>query len=270
MDQKEQTISLHGSVWMTVNGENLGGKGRMALLAYIAECGSITQAAKMMKMSYKAAWDAIDTMNNLAGEPLVERLTGGKGGGGTHLTQRGRQLLENFRVIETEHRQFIRHLDQQATGMADDFLLMKKIGMRTSARNQYLGTVARIKQGAVNDEIVLDITGGQQIIAIITHDSTEELGLAPGVEAFALIKASSVIVMANDAGIRLSARNQLQGEIARIQAGAVNTEMTITLPGGGVLAAMITNESAQALALHTGSRVTGVFKASSVILGVPV
>ena len=67
--------------------QNFGGPGRIALVACIAECGSITQAAKAIKMSCKAAWDAIDGLNNLAGEPLVERLTGGKGGGGTRLTR---------------------------------------------------------------------------------------------------------------------------------------------------------------------------------------
>ena len=73
MPSNDKRIELGGSIWMTVGGENLGGAGRIALLAHVAECGSITHAAKAMKMSYKAAWDAIDTMNNLAGEPLVER-----------------------------------------------------------------------------------------------------------------------------------------------------------------------------------------------------
>ena len=100
MPEQEKRIELGGSVWMTVGGENLGGSGRVQLLALVGEQGSITHAAKAMKMSYKAAWDAIDTMNNLAGEPLVERVAGGKGGGGTRLTQRGQQLVENFRRIE--------------------------------------------------------------------------------------------------------------------------------------------------------------------------
>lgn len=89
MEGKKAGIELHGSIWMTVGGANLGGPGRIELLSRIADCGSITQAAKAIGMSYKAAWDAIDTMNNLAGEPLVERVTGGRGGGGTRLTRRG-------------------------------------------------------------------------------------------------------------------------------------------------------------------------------------
>ena len=95
-------------------------------------------------MSYKAAWDAIDTMNNLAGEPLVERLAGGKGGGGTRLTRRGEQLVANFRTLEREHRRFIEQLSRQAEGLADDYLLIRRMGMKTSARNQFLGTVTRV------------------------------------------------------------------------------------------------------------------------------
>ena len=96
-------LEVKGSLWITADGESLGGHGRMALLRAVVAHGSITQAAKAFGMSYKAAWDAIDTMNNLAGEPLVERVAGGKGGGGTRLTPRGQQLVENFRRIEAEH-----------------------------------------------------------------------------------------------------------------------------------------------------------------------
>ena len=78
----DRHIALGGTVWMTVGGEQLGGTNRVGLLAALAQCGSITAAAKQVGLSYKAAWEAIDTMNNLAGEPLVQRSTGGKGGGG--------------------------------------------------------------------------------------------------------------------------------------------------------------------------------------------
>lgn len=268
MNAKNKEITLQGSVWMTVDGENLGGQSRIALLAQLAESGSITQAAKAVKMSYKAAWDAIDTMNNLAGEPLVERLTGGKGGGGTRLTKRGERLVSNFKIIEQEHRDFIAQLDRQAEGIADDFLLIRKMNMKTSARNQFLGKVSQVKPGAINDEIELEIAGGQKIVAIITHESTQELGLQIGAEAFALIKASSIILMEEDPKARLSARNQLTGSISRILPGAVNTEVVLELSGGATLAAIITNESASSMGLVVGGTVTGLFKASSVILGV--
>ncbi|WP_395407178.1 TOBE domain-containing protein [Pseudoduganella sp. UC29_106] len=267
--EKDNTIELRGSVWMTVGGENFGGHGRIALLASLADCGSITKAAKATGMSYKAAWDAIDTMNTLAGEPLVERLTGGRGGGGTRLTARGQQLVENFRLIEREHRRFIDQLGQQAPALADDCLLLRRISMKTSARNQFAGKVMRVKTGAVNDEVELEIPGGERIVAIVTHESTETLGLVVGAEAFALVKASSIILMGEDSDVRLSARNRLRGIISRIQEGAVNSEVVIGLPGGGVIAAIITNESLYSLGFSVGGSATAIFKASSVIVGVP-
>ena len=262
-------LALQGKVWMTVGGQQLGGSDRVALLASIGEQGSITQAAKAVKLSYKAAWDAIEAMNNLAGEPLVERAAGGKGGGGTRLTARGAQLVANFRLIEREHRLFVEHLSRQSHALADDFLLLQTMKMKTSARNHFAGTVSELKPGAVNDEIVIDIVGGQRIVAIITHESTASLGLKVGADAFALVKASSVIVATGTDGAKLSARNQLQGVISRLIPGAVSADVSIALPGGGTLGATVTLDSSRELALQEGMAVTALFKASSVIVGVP-
>jgi molybdate transport system regulatory protein len=269
-EKDDPPIALEGSVWMTVGGENFGGAGRVTLLAAIAESGSITKAAKSINMSYKAAWDAVDNMNNLAGEPLVERVSGGKGGGGTRLTARGTQLVQNFRLIEREHRRFVQQLSRQAAGIADDFLLIRRMAMKTSARNQFLGKVTQVQRGAVNDEVTLEIAGGQHITAVITHESAEDLGLQPGVQAFAMIKASSVIIVVDDdgGGARFSSRNRLDGMVFEVQRGAVNSEVVIDLDGGGRLAAIITNASVDALRIAPGGRAAGMFQESSVILGV--
>lgn len=263
-------IAIQGSIWMTAGGENLGGKGRIELLTKLVEHGSITQAAKAMGMSYKAAWDAIDTMNNLAGEPLVARSVGGKGGGGTQLTARGKQLVDNFHMIDQAHRRFIEQLGRQATGLAEDYFLIRKLGMKTSARNQYQGKVVRITNGAVNDEVELEVSGAQRIVATVTRESTEDLGLRVGVDAFALIKSSSIIVVTAGEGTRFSARNCLTGTVGRMRKGAINTEVEIYLPGGNTVSAIITNTSTEALALVEGLPASAIFKASSVIIGVPV
>lgn len=139
--------------------------------------------------------------------------------------------------------------------------------MKTSARNQFAGKVVAIRRGAVNDEIELAIDGGQQVVATITRESTEHLGLMVGREAFALVKASSVILMVEGETTRLSARNRLAGQVARIEPGAVNVEVSVDVPGGNPVAAIVTAESARRLGLQPGQPVTAVFKASSVILG---
>jgi molybdate transport system regulatory protein len=269
VESDNTSFALQGAVWMTVGGEKFGGQGRVELLAAIARTGSISQAAKAIRMSYKGAWDAIDAMNNLAGEALVERVAGGKGGGGTRLTARGEQLVRNFRALEQLHQQFVEQLNGQAGNLSADLTLISRLNMKTSARNQFFGTVSGIQPGAVNDEIELDIAGGHRIVAIVTHESTASLGLAPGAQAFALVKASSIILMTAGEGARFSARNQLAGTVSRLTPGAVNTEVVLDLAGGGSIAAIITNESARALDLAEGRTATAMFKASSVIVGVP-
>ena len=139
--------------------------------------------------------------------------------------------------------------------------------MKTSARNQFLGTVTRATRGAVNCEVILDIGGGDSLAAIITNTSLDNLGLAPGVEAHALIKAPWVIVT-TDEGMKTSARNRLCGVVSRCVAGAVNGEVIIDLPGGKVVTAIITNDSIESLGLKEGVRACALIKASHIILAV--
>ncbi|MDW3685429.1 TOBE domain-containing protein [Cupriavidus sp. CV2] len=138
--------------------------------------------------------------------------------------------------------------------------------MKTSARNQLSGKVSAVHKGAVNDEIELEIASGVRIVATITAESTKRLGLAVGKEAVALIKASSVIVGVPDPDILLSARNQLAGTVAGIKIGAVNAEVSIGLPQGGEIVAIITNDSVTSLGLVQGGPAVAIFKAASVLL----
>jgi molybdate transport system regulatory protein len=265
-----EPLELGGSVWFQSGEQTLGGASRIALLAAIRDTGSITGAAKAVGMSYKAAWDAVDTMNNLAGEPLVMRAAGGKGGGGTTLTPRAMRLIDTFRAIEHEHRRFLERAGVAIDGFANDWALIGRMGMKTSARNQLYGKVASIRRGAVNDEVSLTLPGGQIIVSVLTHESTETLGLTEGAAAFALVKASWVMLVVKEDGapLRLSARNQLRGTVHSVKRGAVNAEVSMTLDGGTVITAVVTNESVDALGLADGTAAIAAFKASSVILGV--
>lgn len=264
-----ESLALSGELWLHAGGQTLGGAARIALLAAIGETGSITRAAKAVGLSYKGAWDAIDTMNNLAGEPLVLRATGGKGGGGTTLTPRATALIAAFRAIEREHRRFIDAASAAVEGFEVNWKPIGRIGMKTSARNQLFGKVLAVKHGAVNDEVVLALPGEHTITAVVTHESVQELGLAPGVDACALVKASWVVLAVEDGSpLRLSARNQLQGVVETVTRGAVNSEVLLALDGGMTLAAIVTNDSVDALGLAQGVSAVAAFKASSVILAV--
>ncbi|WP_423222009.1 TOBE domain-containing protein [Ideonella lacteola] len=263
-------LGLDGAVWLTAGDAQLAGEVRMGLLRALADQGSITQAAKAYGMSYKAAWDAIDQMNTLAGEPLVERSTGGRGGGSSRLTAHGQRLVERYGQIDAAHRRFLQLLDGASIDLDREFSLLNVVNMKTSARNQFVGTVTAVRAGAVNDEVELTLSGDTRIVATVTRDSSQSLGLRPHMIAMALVKASSVMLATGLEDARVSARNQLSGTVASVTPGAVNAEVLLDIAGGLQIAAIVTQGSSQSLGLQPGSRATALFDASSVILAVTV
>jgi molybdate transport system regulatory protein len=141
--------------------------------------------------------------------------------------------------------------------------------VKISARNQLTGRVAGITPGPVNSVVEVTLAGGQTVTAVITEGSVKSLGLHPGTEVFVLVKASNVMLMTDDSGMRLSARNTLPGTVKSITRGPVSTAVTLTLNGGGEIHSTITTVSADALGLAEGMAATAVIKAPNVILGVP-
>ena len=139
--------------------------------------------------------------------------------------------------------------------------------MKISARNVLPGTVTNIVKGAVNAEVVLSLRGGESVVAIITNASVDRLELRSGTNAFAIIKASEVMVGKDLENAKLSARNILSGRVAGLLEGAVNSEVNIRLAGGTTLIASITKESVKALDLKQDDVVNAVVKASHVMVG---
>lgn len=140
--------------------------------------------------------------------------------------------------------------------------------MILSARNQLKATVAAVKAGAVNNEVSLRLEKGTLITSIITSASCESLGLKEGATAYAVVKASNIMIGEEGGKLRLSARNQLAGTVKAVAEGAVNAEVAVTLDGGEEITSIITMASAKKLALAPGKKVLVVVKASDVMVGV--
>lgn len=140
--------------------------------------------------------------------------------------------------------------------------------MKISARNVFDGTVAAVKHGAVTAEVDVLLPGGLSIVATLANDSVQELGLIAGKAVQVLVKPSSVLVVTDGAGLRVSARNRLEGVIAALTEGPVSTEVAIALANGSTVHASITHDASLALGLAVGMAATAVFKAPSVILGI--
>jgi molybdate transport system regulatory protein len=244
------------------------GGDRIGLLEAIDRCGSISGAAREVGISYKTAWDAVDAMNNAAEKPLVRRAVGGVGGGGTMLTEEGKETVRLYRVLQGEHQRFIGRLEGRLGDVGRLYSLLRRVTMmRVSARNVFLGKVKEVRMGAVSAEVTIGLAGGETLCSVVTNESARVLGLKPGMEAYAFFKASSVILGKDLHNAKVSARNLLCGTVSRIVHGPVNAEVTVDLPGGIVLTAVVTEESAKRLLLANGDPVCALVKASSVILG---
>ena len=123
------------------------GDTRIRLLEAIAIHGSISQAAKKVPLSYKAAWDAIDNMNNLAEQPLVLRSAGGRQGGGTQLTAYGKKVVALYRALEAEY--------QAALDPCITFFKPE----RRKLLNPAFSEAAAISRALPSSIIILDISG---------------------------------------------------------------------------------------------------------------
>jgi len=102
---KAAQLKADGRFWLTLDGKNFLGRGRVELLQRIRETGSISKAAKAMKMSYKAAWDAVDAMNTAWQSPLVE-----SGPAGSRLSEDAERLITAYQHAETQHSVFMANL----------------------------------------------------------------------------------------------------------------------------------------------------------------
>lgn len=263
---KKQIGSFSAPLSLDFNGGRVSAR-RLELLAAIGRANSINGAAKAVGMTYKGAWEAVEAMNNLAGVPLVMAWQGGRGGGRAELTEVGQRLVDEMGRIAALQTQFFAALDEDVT-LNNSFQLLKRIEVKTSARNAFMGIVESVQKSVVNAEVTLRLASGEALYAIVTRDSVRSLDLVPGKVVYALIKASWVLLTPEDEKIKTSARNRLCGVVSHIEEGSVNTEVLLDLGKGVTLAAIITNESHKMLELAVGSRACALIKASHIIIGV--
>jgi molybdate transport system regulatory protein len=257
-----------GRIWLERAHRAFLGPGKVDLLVRIDGMGSIAHAAKAMGMSYKSAWETVQLVNSLSDRPLLVTSRGGVQGGETHLTEYGREVVQVFRLLQAEHERFLRALSHKLGRSHSLEDVGRRFTMRTSARNQYWGSITSVRRGAVNSEVAISIGGDESIVASITNASVDALELKVGKEACALIKASFVVLAPGSDAPRTSARNCLSGTVTRCEMGAVNGEVTIKLKGDHTVTATLTNESIRSLGFAVGSPAAALVKASHVIIAV--
>jgi molybdate transport system regulatory protein len=273
--QDRPPFNVAGRLWLSVDEVAFLGEERIALLEQIEQRGSITQAAKAVGVSYKAAWDAVDAMNNLAPAPVVATATGGRGGGGTRLTDAGKRLIDAYRTIAAEYERFLAGVNAAlgdtggVLGDSDSALdLLRRLALRTSARNQFVGRITAVTLRTVDAEVTLALPGGERITAGVTNESVERLALKPGRRVWALVKAVGVDVLAAPPTDLPPRSNALCGRVERILRGDGPAEVVIALGSGVTVRGVTTAEQVAQLNIHEQGKACAVFPPAAVIIGV--
>lgn len=207
-----EKLRLGTACWVDKSNHGFFGKGRIELLKEIDAHGSLAKAAKSMGMSYKAAWDAIKEMEALSGEVLTERVTGGKGGGGSTLTRNAYNYITLFEALQSAQKTFFDSISLHLDDAESLMQLLSRPSIRTSARNQLACTLSKITPLNVNSKLDLDIGNSTFINAHITQTSVEDLGLTIGQNLFAIIKASSINIHTSPSSCNKN-HNILKGKI---------------------------------------------------------
>jgi molybdate transport system regulatory protein len=247
---------------------------RIDILRAIGRTGSISQAARDVAVSYKAAWQAVDTLTNLAGVPLVGRAVGGVGGGGASLTAQGQQLLDLADALD-EARQAVqaRWAARQGNAPGPAQAAYARLALRTSMRNQLPGLIAtlqgqdRIARVTVQFGEAGAAEKAPAMTARITRESAELLGLEPGMPVVVLCKATAVRVVAAGqiADGKPGQDNQMQGPVAAVAMGASGDEVTLGVAGGLQLVGFAPGGSG----LQPGQQALAVVDETAVVIALP-
>lgn len=255
-------------LWLNKNRKAFLKGRRIDLLEKIEESGSISKACKSAGMSYKGAWDAVNSMNNLADKPLTVNMTGGRNGGGTSLTEEGRNLVQMFRMVEFAHGKALLNIGKKADDLDRVLNLMRRISMRLSAKNVFYGNVCDVRIENLLAEVCLELKSGHRIYSIITTESVETLGLVVGGGAYAVIKASSILISSDVGRMQVSARNLLHGRVVSLNIDAVMGEVILDVGGGDTVAATVSAAGVRNLGVSEGDDACAIIEASNVIIGI--
>jgi molybdate transport system regulatory protein len=262
-------MPINATITLRSDGPSSVNSDRIRLLEAVAREGSISAGAKAVGITYKAAWDWLDALANLFGQPMLDTRTGGRAGGGATLTPAGTKVIEAYRRMEAEMARVVRMIEPDLAGSGISPLnLFSGYFMRTSARNVLRGTIVSIESDALSANVAVAVSDKTTIHATVTAGSLRDLGLVVGREAIVLIKAPFVMIAPGTEPPAVSVANRIAGRIARIETGTVNAEVVLDVGGGKSLTASITAHSAEALALKEGAPAIALFDAGHVIIAI--
>lgn len=179
MDEEED-LRPAIKLWLEKDENPIAGEGRIELLRTVEEEGSLNKAAKKLDMSYRHVWGVIKKLEERLGFDLVESTKGGVKGGGTKLTEDGKDLAQKYTWIRNS-------LEDLVNGRP----FWRKSFAEISFKNHLRGKVTKIEKGETGVKVKVEIGPGE-IKSFITKEAADDLELSVGDKIEAVVKATEV------------------------------------------------------------------------------
>ena len=182
LSDKKHKLSC--KVWLEYKDKPLIGKGGAEILEAVDKESSISKAAETLGMSYRYVWNYLQEIQDTLEQPIVETYKGGKaGGGGAKLTDLGRNLLVEYKQVES-------YLDNVLSNSGS----VEVKGLKLSARNRFKGKVVSVEKGVITAKVKVEVKMPVTVTAVITKDAVEDLDIKVGDEVEAIVKSTEVII----------------------------------------------------------------------------
>ncbi|QIQ21748.1 TOBE domain-containing protein [Zophobihabitans entericus] len=225
---------------------------RIALLKQIDKTGSLSQAAKIVGVSYKTAWDAIHEMNQLSLHPLVNSMTGGKGGGGAQLTAYAVRFIQLYDLLTTIQHNAFNILSDDDAPLDNLLAATARLSLQTSARNQLYGTISDVISNTVYSQVIIMLNDQQTVIKVnVTRRSIDRLQLSKNKAVILLIKAPAVAISLTNS----LSENSFKATIKQIRQDNIWSELDLSLSDDVVICATKLTQEFQALNLQLNQTV---------------
>jgi len=255
-------LKLDSSLWIDKEDRGFLGKGRIELLKKIDKYGSLSKAAKAMKMSYKSAWDSLNEMKKLSDEELIISESGGKGGGGSKLTKKAHHYIKTYELLYKTQQEFLKSIESHTQDIEELKLFLQRNSLRTSARNQIFGKVQQIQKKQINSLLTINIDNYLSIKASITNESIKELGIKIDTQVYTLIKASWVKIANNQED------NSILGTIVEIKKEKELVEVLLKINEKLTITSVMNLIEFESLHVEINQSAYATFRPSDTIIGV--
>lgn len=256
---KTSSFSLVSDLLLSNNEDEFLNHKKVQLLENITVYGSISKAAKESGITYKTAWSWIDKMNTLAPKPLVQKISGGKDGGGTLVTAYAKELMNTYEEVEALQQKHLRMLEES-------FLHLQ--GDEQSQSFTFSRLDAEIKEILIKGDkaiVLLLLACGNEISAQAPLSFIEVNSLSVGSPVNVLIESDTVSV-SKSFEKEISSRNKLTVKVKEIDIRGEDVLLTLLLCKDYCLTSRVTYKSYKDLQIKKGDELRAVFKAYSVTL----